>query len=189
MTRKLDLRTGRPVWHAYRARRIATHTLDREISADVLVVGMGISGAMVAQALAADGHDVVAIDRRGPIEGSTVATTALVQYEIDVPLSRLVRMIGRDRAVQAWRRSRLAIANLKERIEELEIDCGLDERDSLCLAGDMLDENALRQEGAERRAAPSSATAISSSIRASSPPASSASPSATERASSPRSRL
>ena len=153
MTRKLDLRTGQPVWHAYRTRRIVTRTLDRDIAADVLVVGMGISGAMVAQALAADGHDVAVVDRRGAIEGSTAATTALVQYEIDVPLSRLVRMIGRDRAVQAWRRSRLAIANLKERIEELDIACDLDKRDSLYLAGDVLDEEALRLEGAERRAA------------------------------------
>jgi glycine/D-amino acid oxidase-like deaminating enzyme len=153
MTRKLDLRTGQPVWHAYRTRRIVTRTLDRDIAADVLVVGMGISGAMVAQALAADGHDVAVVDRRGAIEGSTAATTALVQYEIDVPLSRLVRMIGRDRAVQAWRRSRLAIANLKERIEALDIACDLDKRDSLYLAGDVLDEEALRLEGAERRAA------------------------------------
>ncbi len=153
MTRKLDLRTGRPVWQAYRAPRIGTRTLDRDTAADVLVIGMGISGAMVAQALASDGHGVVAIDRRGPIEGSTAATTALVQYEIDVPLSRLVRKVGRERAVQAWRRSRLAVANLKQRIEELGISCDLEDRDSVYLAGNLLDETALRQEGIERRAA------------------------------------
>ncbi len=33
--------------------------LVRDIKADVLVVGMGISGAMIAEALTADGLDVV----------------------------------------------------------------------------------------------------------------------------------
>ena len=153
MTRQLDLRTGRPLWQSYRAPRIATRALDRALSTDILVIGMGISGAMVAQALVADGREVVVIDRRGPMLGSTAATTALVQYEIDVPLSQLVPKVGRDKAVRAWRRSRLAIANLKERIKELDIACGLHERDSLYLAGNELDADALRREGIERTAA------------------------------------
>ena len=69
----------------------------------MLVVGMGISGAMMAEALAGDGLSVIAIDRRGPIKGSTAATTALVQFEIDQPLSLL---IGQDR--QGSSRARLA---------------------------------------------------------------------------------
>ena len=77
MNRKLDLRTGKPVWMAYRAPRVETKRLVRDIKTDVLVVGMGISGAMIAEALTADGLDVVVIDRRGAIVGSTPATTAL----------------------------------------------------------------------------------------------------------------
>lgn len=113
MQRKLDLRTGRPVWFAYRAPRVPATKLTRDIRAEVLVVGMGISGAMIAEALARRGHDVVMIDRRGPVQGSTAATTALVQFEIDEPLSLLSRKIGRQKAEQAWRRSRLAVMNLQ----------------------------------------------------------------------------
>ena len=91
MKRKLDLRTGRPVWFAYRAPAVPTHKLTRDVKTDVAVVGMGISGAMMAEALTARGLSVVCIDRRGPMKGSTPATTALVQFEIDQPLTKLVR--------------------------------------------------------------------------------------------------
>jgi glycine/D-amino acid oxidase-like deaminating enzyme len=153
MIRKLDLWTGSPVWQAYRAPTVPMRCLTRDVKADMLIVGMGISGAMIAEALSADGISVIAIDRRGPLKGSTAATTALVQFEIDQPLSLLSTKIGKDNAERAWRRSRLALANLKARIGDLSIACGLVERPSLYLAGNVLDSSALREEGERRRTA------------------------------------
>lgn len=153
LTRQLDLRTGRTVWQAYRAPVVETPPLTRDARTDVLVVGMGISGAMIAETLAARGRDVLCIDRRGPLLGSTPATTALVQFEIDQPLSRLTRMIGRDRAEAAWRRSRLSLLNLSDRIGELGIKCRLETRPSLYLAGNALDPGGLRGEAEARRLA------------------------------------
>ena len=153
MTRKLDLRTGRPVWMAYRAPAVPAQPLTRDLRTDVLVVGMGISGAMVAESLTAAGLRVVLIDRRGPLLGSTPASTALVQYEIDTPLTALTRAIGRPRAERAWRRSRIAVANLSARIDELGIACGKTDRPSLLLAGNVLDAGDLRAEAEARRAA------------------------------------
>ena len=75
------------------------------------------------------------IDRRGPFLGSTTATTALVQFEIDTPLTILARSIGRER--RSAPRSRLAVDNLRWRIAAIGIDCGLAERRSLYLAGDL----------------------------------------------------
>lgn len=127
--------------------------LARDIRCEVLVVGMGISGAMIADALAGQGHDVVMIDRRGPLLGSTPATTALVQHEIDTPLSQLAPRIGKAKAERAWRRSRLAVGNLQGHIEQAGLDCRMTPRPSLYLAGNMLDAGALREEAAARRAA------------------------------------
>ena len=150
MGRKLDLRTGRPVWSAYRAPGIPCAKLSRDIRTEVLVIGMGISGAMIAQALAEAGHQVACIDRRGPIAGSTSATTALIQHEIDQPLSMLTAKIGRERAERAWRRTRLAVSNLGARIDELAIRCNAATRQSLLLDGDVLSPSALRAEGDAR---------------------------------------
>ena len=104
MNRKLDLRTGAAVWTAYRAPRVSTNRLLRDVNCDVLVVGLGISGAMIIEALTAQGLSVAGVDRRGPMLGSTLDTTALVQFEIDEPIERLTDKIGRGDAEKAWRR-------------------------------------------------------------------------------------
>jgi glycine/D-amino acid oxidase-like deaminating enzyme len=153
MSRKLDLRSGTPVWSAYRSPSVPADRLTRDVKTDVLIVGMGISGAMMAEALARDGHSMICIDRRGPLRGSTAATTALVQFEIDQPLIRLARMIGSDAARQAWRRSRLSLLNLRERIAELEIRCRSAGTPSLYLAGNKLGASDLRREAEARREA------------------------------------
>lgn len=153
MIRKLDLRTGRPVWTAYRAPTAPTQKLTRDVKADVLVVGMGVSGAMVAEVLTEAGFSVIAIDRRGPVLGSTPATTALVQFELDVPLTLLVAKVGKAKAERAWQRSKLAVGNLQAHIEQLDLSCDMVPRRSLYLAGNVLAGTALREEAEARRAA------------------------------------
>ena len=153
MPRKLDLRGGTPVWSAYRSPAVPVDALKRDTKADVLIVGMGISGAMMAEALTRDGHSVICIDRRGPLKGSTAATTALVQFEIDQPLTSLSKIIGADAARQAWRRSRLALSNLQARIRQLQIRCRSVATPSLYLAGNRLGASDLRREAAARRQA------------------------------------
>jgi glycine/D-amino acid oxidase-like deaminating enzyme len=152
MSRQLDLHGGDPVWRAYRSAGVPVQPLTRDARAEVVVVGMGVSGAMMAETLTADGRDVIVLDRRGPSLGSTASSTALVQFEIDTPLTLLADRIGRD-ARRAWRRSRLAVGNLKARIETLGIACGMAPRRSLYLAGNVLTGSALRDEADARRAA------------------------------------
>lgn len=106
LTRKTDLRTGCSIWQSGQAPHLPYCSLTRDIRTDVLIVGAGISGAMIADALSDAGLAVTIADRRGPLKGSTPASTALLQYELDVPLFRLSKRIGRSRAERIWRRSR-----------------------------------------------------------------------------------
>jgi glycine/D-amino acid oxidase-like deaminating enzyme len=95
---------------------------------------------------------VAIVDRRGPFQGSTAASTALVQYQIDEPLSLLARKIGEADAVRAWRRSHQAVQGLAARTRELGI-ADVARRDTLYLTGDLLDARKLKQEVEARRAA------------------------------------
>jgi glycine/D-amino acid oxidase-like deaminating enzyme len=123
--------------------------LVRDAEADVVVVGAGVTGALVAEAVS--GHcSVVVLDRRGPVRGSTSASTALVCYEIDTPLIQLAAMIGQERADRAWRRVHRAVVALAARTRELAIDCGFAPRDGLYLAGSVLDGDGLAEEAAAR---------------------------------------
>lgn len=87
------------------------------------------------------------------MRGSTVASTALIQRELDLPLSRLARKIGRPDAERMWRRSRLAVDALRERSRQLNIRADQVNRDSLYLSGDVLDRaGLLRERDAQRHA-------------------------------------
>jgi hypothetical protein len=51
------------------------------------------SGAFMAHELSRD-FSIAVIDRRGPIRGSTLASTAMLQWELDLPLIALADQIG-----------------------------------------------------------------------------------------------
>jgi glycine/D-amino acid oxidase-like deaminating enzyme len=152
VTKPRDLRTGRPIWPGRPAAAFPIRKLTRDIDTDVLIIGAGITGAMIADNLVEAGRKVVMVDRRPPGSGSTSASTALVQYEVDTPLSVLVRKIGRDPAIRAWRRSRLAVEAVAARLHELSVP-DVVRRDSLYLAGDELDAEGLAREFRARRMA------------------------------------
>jgi glycine/D-amino acid oxidase-like deaminating enzyme len=152
VTESKDLRTGRSIWQTHAPPSPPHRRLGRNVAADVLIVGAGITGAMIADALAAEGLKVVVADKRGLAKGATTASTALVQHEIDRPLIKLARTIGKTDAMRAWRRSRLAVDALTARLEELGVT-DVVRRNSLYLAGNLLDKDELRREHEARRAA------------------------------------
>ena len=76
-------------WHWRRAPAL-TESLD----CDVAIIGAGITGALIADALVATGRRIVMLDARDVAQGSTAATTALLQYEIDTHLVDLARMLA-----------------------------------------------------------------------------------------------
>jgi glycine/D-amino acid oxidase-like deaminating enzyme len=151
-TKDQNLRSGHSVWESRRALPVAHASLARDITTDVLVIGAGITGAVIADALASAGMKVAVVDKRGLARGSTMASTALVQYEIDTPLIRLTRKIGKENAIRAWRRSRLAVEALAARLQELRV-ADVARQNSLYLAGNILRPQELEQEHEARRAA------------------------------------
>ena len=150
-TTRRDLRTGRSLWADSPGLGVQTRPLEKAIAVDVAVVGAGISGAFMAHELARD-HSVAVLDRRRPLMGSTIASTALLQWEIDLPLTTLSDRIGPAKARRAYRRSREAVRALEAIVTEEHIRCGLKPKRTLYLAGDDHGHRALEAE-AEARAA------------------------------------
>lgn len=66
------------------------------------MVGSGITGALAAYELIKAGCQVVVISKTRPAAESTSATTALLQYEIDVPLRELIDKVGPDHASRSY---------------------------------------------------------------------------------------
>ena len=148
---KRDLRTGLPLWLAKKPAPLKIDESVVGIHADVVVVGTGISGALVADALMQAGYSVLALDRREPMSGSTPASTTLLQFELDTPLLELSRKIGKSDAARAWWRSAQAVRALQERIDDLNIHCGFAERSTIYLPGNTLGIRQLKLEAAARQ--------------------------------------
>ena len=92
------------------ARDLTRRPLDRDRRCGVLVVGAGITGALMAQHLASLGHGVCVIDRERPGLGSTAARTAMLLWEIDKKLTTLTAIYGFEHAARVYRQSLAAVA-------------------------------------------------------------------------------
>lgn len=123
------------------------------VFADVVVVGAGISGALMTRALHRAGHHVVVVDRRHAAQGSTSASTALLQFELDVPLFRLAEMIGWTAASRIWLRSARAVREIGAIVRADDLRCEHAARRSLYLAGDAYGHRALAEEARARQRA------------------------------------
>lgn len=99
-----------------------------DTSVDVLIVGAGISGALMALSLANRGLKVLVLDRRQPLHGSSLASTAMIQHEIDVPLHKLASMIGGEKARWVWQRSAQAVETRTELVDHIGIACRLERK-------------------------------------------------------------
>lgn len=150
-TETRNLRGGRPCWTPPAPSILSDPLPDQAV--DVAIVGAGVMGAMLAERLARQGRRVVLLDRRPPGHGSTAASTALVMWAADVPLTHLARRLGLAEAARRWRRVFVAVQRLAERIDELGIDCGRAARPELYLAGTLLNPSQLDAEARARREA------------------------------------
>lgn len=130
----MDLKTGNLLWPALSPPVVVPEELTTSHSCEVLVLGAGVTGAFCACLLAEAGVDVIVVDRRGVAEGSTPASTALVQYEIDTPLTELAATIGIEPAQQAYRGCRGALDQMVDLLRRHAIHCDLRWCGSLFLA-------------------------------------------------------
>lgn len=133
-TKEKHLRAGHSVWEDSLGVKLRTHKLADSTRANVVIVGAGISGAFMAHALAGRYEKIIVVDRRFPAHGSTMASTALLQWEIDTPLTELHGKIGAS-AARAWQRSYRATQDLVKLVVRENIRCGMERRNSLYLAG------------------------------------------------------
>lgn len=147
-----DLRDGITLWQARAGRAPKFKAKPPQRFYDVVIIGAGISGALAAQALAGLSLDVLVLDRRKPGSGSTSASTALIQWEIDEPLSSLIKKVGARRARASYKASYAGVRTLRRKIETLRLDADMRPRTTALIAGNSMGASALRHELKLRRA-------------------------------------
>ncbi len=148
----MDLKSTHPFWLIKNGLIRTFPALMQDIDCDVAVVGAGVTGALVAERLARSGRHVIVLDRREAALGSTSASTSLLQYEIDVMLTDLCEIIGKEDAEQAYRLSYASIYQIAELVESLPNRAEFQFRKSLYVASNERHMKKLREELAARKA-------------------------------------
>lgn len=148
----MDLVSPHPYWPWKNGLLGVYPSLRRNITADVVVLGAGISGALIAERLSRTGLNIAVLDKREAGLGSTSANTALLQYEIDTPLIDLAKRHGREEAEQAYRVCHEAIDQMEALVTKLNIDCDFRRKKSIYLASKDSDADWLKEESRARRA-------------------------------------
>ena len=146
----MDVKSGYPWWPVRNGLWRDYPPLLADGECDVAVIGAGITGALIARALVETGLDTIVLDRRDVGWGSTAASTALLQYEIDTELLQLSKLVGERHALAAYKACEVALAELQAIAEDVG-DVGWRETPSLYLASSRRDARRLRPEFEARR--------------------------------------
>jgi NADPH-dependent 2,4-dienoyl-CoA reductase/sulfur reductase-like enzyme len=115
-----DLVGGRTLWPLSDRPPIHYFPLATDTACDAVVIGAGVTGALVAFQLVEAGFDVMVLEQAEVAGGSTSANTALLLYETDVPLHRLAQRMGESDAVQVYRLSRDALVEFAAVVHRLD---------------------------------------------------------------------
>ena len=146
----MDLKSGYPYWAIKNGLMKAFPPLQQTLRAEVVVIGGGITGALIADELVAHGFDVVVLEQRDIGWGSTAASTALLQYEIDTHMTELARRYGEDMAALAYAACAAAIPDLRTLAGEIR-DVEFAMQDSLYCASRRRHVDGMREEFLLRR--------------------------------------
>src|SRR5690554_5832037 len=98
----MDLKSNEPFWLMKNEFPQSYPSLRESTSSEILIVGAGITGALVAYKLLEEGKKVVMVEKRDICNGSTAASTSMLQYEIDEPLHKLIDLVGVTIAVSSY---------------------------------------------------------------------------------------
>ncbi len=147
----MDIRSNEPYWLIKNALAKSYSSLKEDTETEVLIVGGGITGALIAYKLITEGKKVILIDKRDVCNGSSAASTAMLQYEIDTPLHELIDERGLTCAVSSYKNCEKAIFDLKKIVDEIKSDCQFEFKKSIYFSSTKKDVNFLEKEFEARK--------------------------------------
>lgn len=147
----MKLRSKEPYWLLKNGLIGTFPSLQKNILCDILIVGGGITGALMAYQFSKEGYKTVLIDKRDVSLGSTSASTSLLQYELDEPLYSLIDKVGENAAVDTYLEGVKAIDKLGKIVKSLKAECGFERKNSVYIAHCAKDAEWLATEFEQRK--------------------------------------
>ena len=110
--------------------------LSGDRSTEIAVIGGGLAGVLIADALRCDGHRVLVLEADRIGSGQTGRTTAKITSQHGLIYEKLIRSLGRERAAQYARLNQQAVAAYEVMIRHRGIDCGFERQSNYVYGSD-----------------------------------------------------
>lgn len=146
----MNLKSGLPFWLIKNGLLFNYPKLEEDITTDVIIMGGGITGAIMANYIIEAGVQCVVVDARSIGQGSTCASTALLQYEIDFPLFELEKKVGHNNAVRSYKLCAASIIKLQTLAKKIGFT-GFEMKKSLYYANNKKNASLIKNEFAKRK--------------------------------------
>lgn len=142
----MDLHSGLAYWIIKNELFNYFHPLEKDHQTDVAIIGSGITGSLIAHELCKAGIPCSVFDKRTIATGSTAASTAQLQYEIDIPLSEMSKILGEDFASRAYHACLQSIEDVGKVLKEAKVNADYMPLSSIWLASFKKDVKLLEDE-------------------------------------------
>ncbi|MCX8074501.1 MAG: FAD-binding oxidoreductase [Clostridia bacterium] len=126
--------------------------LSHDINCEILIIGGGITGAITAFFLAKEGFDIVVVEKNIVGYGSTSANTGILEYQVDIELNKLEKLIGANYAKRIYKLCYEALEDIQKIMEEIDSKLEFKRKDTIYFSNkfiqksNMLKEYELRKE-------------------------------------------
>jgi glycine/D-amino acid oxidase-like deaminating enzyme len=142
----MDLHSGLPYWIVKNELFSYYNPLRKDHKSDVVIIGSGITGALVAHTLCEAGIRCTIVDKRTLATGSTAASTSQLQYEIDVPLYKMIKKVGEDHAVRAYHASLTSVQDIEDVFSSVHLNPDFSRCSSVYLASNATGQKIIERE-------------------------------------------
>ena len=149
--RSTDIVQSEPYWWTGAPRQARLEAASLPADADVVVIGSGYAGASAARTLAAEGRDVVVIERDRIGEGASTRNGGAVGETLRVSYSAMKRKFGASVAGRYYAGVREARSFIDDLIERERIDCSYRQCGRVMCAHTEADYETLARDLEERR--------------------------------------
>ena len=127
--------------------------LTHDTTADVLVIGGGINGALTTYFLAKEGANVVVAEKNIIGYGSTIASSAILEFDAGIDLYKLQKLIGINEAKKMYELYLNAIDDIQKIDEEIDFDTEFSKKNNIYISNKFMQKsNVLREYEARKNA-------------------------------------
>ncbi|MDO5516264.1 MAG: FAD-dependent oxidoreductase [Clostridium sp.] len=120
--------------------------LSEDIDTEVIIVGGGVTGAILGYYLSRNNIDCVILEKNIAGYGSTCITTALLQYELDSTVRDLEQYTQYEKIIQSYKLGVKALDEIDEFIKKYGNNCNYTKRDTLLYTARESDIGEIREE-------------------------------------------